>query len=148
MFQYIYLQFFLIFIEVRFRRIKLFFLPLTINIKQTYWLCRLILKVIRTLSTYHDHWLFDIIKIPTWFLNHLTWCYWFLRRWTDNIGQHYFLPDIIQRTFWLQTQVKHLIVHSKFKELLSSEVFNFKPKTPRSGLGQSLILTGYSSGLT
>ena len=59
-----------------------------------------------------------------------------------------FLLDIIQKTYWIQTQFMHLIVQSKSKPLLSIEVVNFIPKTPHSGLGQSLTLTGYSSGLT
>ena len=59
-----------------------------------------------------------------------------------------FLTGIIQKTYWLQKQVNHLIVQKKFKALLASEIVNFIPETPRSGLGRTLTLTGYSSGLT
>ena len=40
--------------------------------------------------------------------------------------------------------VEHLIVQSKYKALLTSEVVNFIPNTTRSGLGKSLTLIGYS----
>ena len=43
-------------------------------------------------------------------------------------------------------QVDHLIVLSKSKALLESDVVNFIPNTSRSGLEQSLTLIGYSSG--
>ena len=45
-----------------------------------------------------------------------------------------------------QIQVDHLIVLSKSKELLASDVVNFIPNTSRSGLGKYLTLIGYSSG--
>ena len=48
----------------------------------------------------------------------------------------------------MQTQVNNLIVQTKFIALLASEVVKFIPKLPRSGLGLTLTLTGYSSGLT
>ena len=48
----------------------------------------------------------------------------------------------------IKTQIDRLIVQSKFKALLVSEVVKFIPKMTRSGLGQSLTLTGYISGLT
>ena len=130
-----------------------------IKIKPEIWSWRLPLEVIflgiilfflivQIISTDSDHWLFGIIQIPTWFFNPLTWCYLFLRQWANNIGWHGFFIDIPQWTYWLQTQAKCLIVQSNFKALLASEVVNFKPKTPRSELGKSLVLTGYMSGLT
>ena len=60
----------------------------------------------------------------------------------------WFLFGILQQNYWLQTQVKNLIVQSLFKALISSKVVNFIPKTTNTGIGQSLTLTGYSIGLT
>ena len=100
--------------------------------------------IIQIVLTDCDQWSFNIIQITTWFLNNLTWFYLFLRQWTDNIGWHYFLLDILQWTYWTHTQFKHLIVQSKFKALLASEAVKFIPKTPHSGLRKWLTLTGYS----
>ena len=111
--------------------------------------------IIQIISTDHDHWLFNIIQSATSFLNLLTWCnplpwcYLFIWQWANNFGWHDdFVLDLLQQTYWLQTQVKYLIVHSKFKVLLSSEVIIFIPKTPCPELGQSLTLTKYNSILT
>ena len=110
--------------------------------------------IIQILSTDSDHWIFDIIQIPTSFFNPLTWYnlltwwYWFLWRCSNNIEWHYyFVLDLLQKTYWLQTKVKHLIVQSKSKALLASEVANFITKMPCPGIGQLLTPTGYSSGL-
>ena len=100
-----------------------------------------------------DHWLFNTIQRSTSVFNLLTWCkvliwwYWFLWQWADNIGLHdYFVLDIIQQTYWFQTQVQYLIVQSTFKAFLSSDVVNFISNLPRPGLGKSFSLTGYISG--
>ena len=111
--------------------------------------------IIQIILTDRDHWLLDIIQSSTSFFNILTWCnlltwcYLFIWKWANNVGWHEgFVLDLLQKTYWIQTHVKHLIVQSKFKALLASEVFKFTPKKPHPRLGQSLILTGYSSILT
>ena len=50
----------------------------------------LFLFIIQILSTFRDHYLFNIIQIPNCVFNLLTWCYWFIRRRADNIGWHSF----------------------------------------------------------
>ena len=57
------------------------------------------------------------------------------------------LLGILQQTYLLNKQVKELSVQKISKAILSSDVLNFIPKMPRPGLGLTLTLTGYSSGL-
>ena len=58
-----------------------------------------------------------------------------------------YLIYILQITYRIQTHTNNLILQTKFKALLAREVFNFIPKTPRLGIGRTLTLNGYSSGL-
>ena len=124
-----------------------------IKIEPVLWSCRLPLEVIfigvipflfiiQIISTDCDHWLFDIIQNSASFFNLITWCnlltwwYWFIWQWADNIGwRDDFVLDIIQKTYWIQTQVKHLIVQSTFKSILAREVVNCIPNTTRPGIG-------------
>ena len=138
-----------------------------INIKPVLWSCKLLLEeifigfilffyIIQIPLTDRDHWIFNVIQIPTCIFNLLNWCYLFIRRRDNNIGcdepiildDMIFVLDLLLQNYWLQTQVKHLLVQSKFKALLSREVVKFMPIIPGSGLGQSLTLTWYSCGLT
>ena len=130
-----------------------------IKTKTDLWSCRLPLEVIfigiillffiiQILLTDHDHWLFYIIQIPAWFPS-------FSLGDTDLLGNDPMVLDdmvnfldLLQKTYWLQTQVKNLVVQKKINVLLAGEVLNFIPKTPRSGIGRTLKLPGYSSGLT
>ena len=109
---------------------KLFFQPLMINIKPARWYCRLPLEdifigilpsyfIIQFFSMGRKHRLFGIIQSSTSLFNLiiwsnlLPWCYWFIWRWANNIGWHdYFMLGVLQQTYWLQTQVKYLIVQS------------------------------------
>ena len=76
--------------------------------------------IIQILSTDCDHWIFYIIQISTYFSASslganfsLGATFWGGGGWANNIGRHDdFLLDILQQTYWLQTQVKYLIVQS------------------------------------
>ena len=120
-----------------------------IKIKPALWYCILTLElifiglllfyfIIKTFSTDHEHWLFNIIQTPTCLFNLPTWCYLFLWTWDDNTVWHDCLLDLLQKNYCLQTQVKHLIIQSKFKALLASDVINLLLKTTLSRLGNRL----------
>ena len=103
--------------------------------------------IIQILLTDCDHWIFDIIQIPTCFFNLLALCSWFPRIWAYNIGWYDVFAWSYPENYWLHTQVNHLVLQSKFRALLNSEVVNFITKTPRSGVGKFITLIGYSSWL-
>ena len=54
-----------------------------------------------------------------------------------------FLSNLVESRHWLIT----LIISSKSKALLASDVVNLIPNTTGSDLGKFLTLIGYSSGL-
>ena len=127
-----------------------------INIKPILWFCRLPL---------------ELIFLPILLLIFL-WFKYFLRIMASgasisskfpltfsifSFGSTYFLGhgpmildemitfiDFQQKTYWLQTQVKNLIVQTKFKALPDIEILTFIPRTPHSGLGRTATVTGYS----